>query len=141
MIDFIKLRILSRRGEGYIEMVIGVFASMMVIVAAINIFSFLSLKEDLDYFAKQIIDTATQMGAVGDEVYNRYDDLCEETGLSPEMDFTGTEYYNETTKTVQLADKIKVTLTAETEVFGLGVFKIPVTVKSSYSGISRGYHK
>ena len=39
----------NKRGENYIDTVVGVVAAMMVIVVALNIFSFLTLKQDLDY--------------------------------------------------------------------------------------------
>ena len=43
----------NKRGENYIDTVVGVVAAMMVIVVALNIFSFLTPKQDLDYYAKE----------------------------------------------------------------------------------------
>ncbi len=45
----------NKRGENYIDTVVGVVAAMMVIVVALNIFSFLTLKQDLDYYAKEMV--------------------------------------------------------------------------------------
>ena len=70
----------GKRAEGYIDTVVLVMAAMMVIVLALNVFSFLTLKQDMDYFAKEIIDTATIYGRTGPEVEERYQELCAELG-------------------------------------------------------------
>ena len=45
----------NNRAEGYIDSVVCVIAAMMVIVLALNAFSFLTLKQNMDYFAKEMI--------------------------------------------------------------------------------------
>ena len=40
-------RLLNHRAEGYIDTVVCVMAAMMVIVLALNVFSFLTLKQDM----------------------------------------------------------------------------------------------
>lgn len=131
----------NKRAEGYIDTVVLVVASMMVIVLALNVFSFLTLKQDMEYFAKELIDTATIYGRTGTEVTQRYQELCTELGFRPMMNFSGTEYFNTSAKTVQLGDTIKVTIQYQTHVKGLGVFQIPVTLHASHSGLSQKYWK
>ena len=118
-----------------------IVAAMMVIVLALNVFSFLMLKQEMDYFAKEIIDTATIYGRTSTEVTKRYQELCAELEFRPTMNFTGTEYYNASSRTVQLGDTIKVTIRMQSYVQGLGVFRIPVTLYASYSGLSQKYWK
>ena len=113
----------------------------MAIVLALNVFSFLSLKQDLDYFAKEMIDTATTFGRTKTEVSTRYNELAEEIGFSPTISYDGTNYYNNTTGKVQLGDKIIVTLSYKTYVRGLGAFKIPITLIAKHSGLSQKYWK
>lgn len=127
--------------EGYIDTVVCVMAAMMVIVLALNVFSFLTLKQDMDHFAKELIDTATTYGRTNEEVDARYHELCEELGFSPSASYSGTNYYNTTTEKVQLGETIIVTLTYETYMKGLGVFKIPVTLTAKFSGLSQKYWK
>ena len=43
MKEFIK----SKKGEGYIDVVIGIFAMMMVLVVVLNIFQFMTLKQEI----------------------------------------------------------------------------------------------
>ena len=49
----------SQKGEGYIDVVIGILALMSVLVVTLNIFEFMTLKEDLDEISGQLIETAT----------------------------------------------------------------------------------
>ena len=129
------------RAEGYIDTVVLVVVAMMVIVLALNVFSFLTLKQDMEYFAKELIDTATIYGRTGTEVTQRYQELCKELGFRPTMNFSGTQYYNASAKTVQLGDGITVTIHMQTHVKGLGVFRILVTLYATHSGLSQKYWK
>ena len=136
-----KNAIKNRKGEGYNDTAVGVVCAMMVIVLALNIFSFLTLKQDMDYFAKELSKTACFYGKTGSELGERYTELCEETGLNPTLSYTGTEYFNSTKGTVQLGDLMVVKISYSTYVHGLGVFKIPVTLTATQSGLSEKYWK
>ena len=131
----------NKRGENYIDTVVGVVAAMMVIVVALNIFSFLTLKQNLDYYAKEMVEVCCSYGKTCDEVQDRDEELTEELGLNPGLSFEGTEYFNATKRTVQYGELIVVTVTYQTYVRGLGVFKIPVTLTAVHSGLSRKYWK
>ena len=134
-------RINNKRGENYIDTVVGVIAAMMVIVVALNVFSFLTLKQDLDYFAKEIVEVCCSYGKTCEEVQDRDEELTAELGISPDLSFDGTEYFNVSKRTVQYGEVIVVTVTYQTYVRGLGVFKIPVTLTAKHSGLSRRYWK
>ena len=131
----------NKRGENYIDTVVGVVAAMMVIVVALNIFSFLTLKQDLDYYAKEMVEVCCSYGKTCDEVQDRDEELSAELGLDPDLSFNGTEYFNATKRTVQYGEVIVVELTYRTYVRGLGVFRIPVTLTAKHSGLSRRYWK
>ena len=132
-----KKQLLSNRAEGYIDTVVMVVAAMMVIVLALNIFSFLTLKQDMEYFAKELVDTATIHGRTSEEVTQRYQELCEELGFRPSISFTGTQYFNSSSGTVQLGDTIRVTIQMSTYVKGLGVLQIPVSLFATHTGLSQ----
>lgn len=131
----------NRRGENYIDTVVGVVAAMMVIVVALNIFSFLTLKQDLDYYAKEMVEVCCSYGKTCDEVQDRDEELSAELGLEPDLSFNGTEYFNTSKRTVQYGEVIVVELKYRTYVRGLGVLKIPVTLTAKHSGLSRRYWK
>lgn len=136
-----KKLIRNRRGENYIDTVVGVVAAMMVIVVALNIFSFLTLKQDLDYYAKEMVEVCCSYGKTCDEVQDRDEKLAAELGLAPDLSFNGTEYFNTSKRTVQYGEVIVVELTYRTYVRGLGMFRIPVTLTAKHSGLSRRYWK
>ncbi len=132
--------ILSKKGEGYIDVVVGVLVLVMVLVVALNIFEFMMIKQDLDEISGQLIETATFNGSFSDEFNERVNTLQGELTT-----FTVTtkaeEYYNISLKRVQLGDMMEVTVSKDCYVQGFGLFKIPVTVSSHRSGISEKYWK
>jgi hypothetical protein len=130
----------SKGGEGYIDVVVGVLISTMLLVLIINVFSFLTVKQDMDYFAKEMIFVATAYGKTTDEVNSRYTELVTETGLNPTISWQ-TTYFDSFDETVQYGDTITVTITYHTFLKGFGVFQIPVTLTAKHSGLSQMYWK
>lgn len=129
----------SKRGESYIEIVVSVLAVCMLMVLALNVFSFLKIKQDLDYMANEMLVTATTAGKTTEQPDIRYQDLKEETGLSPIYSWE-TAYLNNTAQTVQYGNPITITLTYRTELKGIGI-SIPVTMTVKKSGTSKVYWK
>ncbi|MEG0834860.1 MAG: DUF4320 family protein [Christensenellaceae bacterium] len=136
-----KYDLKNNRGDGYIDVVVAVLVAMMLIVLALNVFSFLTVKQDMDYFAKEIIEVATANGSTAGDVNQRYYELAYETGISPGYDFSGSEFYNNSRNKVQLGDKIKITMRYSTYVKGFGIFRIPVSMTVVHSGLSEKYWK
>lgn len=130
----------NKRGEGYIDVVVTVLIFMMLLVLALNLFSFLSVKQDMDYYAKEMIYCATANGRTIGEVNTRKAELTAETGLNPSVTWQAT-YFNTGAAQVQYGDTITVTLTYNTYFKGFGVFRIPITLKAKYSGLSMKYWK
>ena len=136
MKKFIK----SKKGEGYIDVVIGIFAMMMVLVVVLNIFQFMTLKQDLDEISGQLIETATFNGCFDTEFDERVESLQNQF-FEFEVDTDAESYFNATYERVQLGDQMDVFVSVQTYVQGLGMFRIPVTVTSHRSGISEKYWK
>lgn len=135
-----KKIITSKKGEGYIDVVIGIFAMMMVLVVVLNIFEFMTLKQDLDEISGQLIETATFNGSFDSEFDERVESLQNQF-FDFEVQTSADEYFNAIYERVQLGDKMDVYVLVQTYVRGLGVFKIPITVTSHRSGISEKYWK
>jgi hypothetical protein len=131
----------SKRGEGYIDVAVMVLVSVMTLVIAINVFALIIQKQNLDYFAKELLNTAATYGRISTEVNSRYNELKAQTGLSPEITWAAT-YFDSTDKKVQLADTIKVKLTFTTSFQGTGEFvPIPITLTAGGSTLSERYWK
>lgn len=130
----------STRGEGYIDLAVAVLVLVFVLVIAISLWSAITLKQDMRYMCEELIATATSTGKVGEEVEQRFAELCEETGITPTVTWN-TTYYNAAKKQVQLGEIITCTLTHEITLQGFGTFTLPLSVTVTQSGLSRVYWK
>lgn len=132
----------SKRGDGYIDVVVAVLVSMMLIVLSLNVFSFFTLKQDMDYYAKEMVAVACAEGGTESiEVENRYYELYDELGFYPSCTWSGEDYSTPTGRRVQLGEPIKLTMKYTTYVRGIGIIKIPVTLTVTHSGLSEKYWK
>ena len=130
----------NKSGEGYVDLCVGVVVFVMLLVIAINIFSFITLRVEMGQIADELLETATFNGSFGDEFWNRDDQLLDEY-FYYDVDYDADEYFNSSYKRVQLGKVMSVTVSVDTYVKGLGVFKIPVTLSVTRSGISQKYWK
>ena len=130
----------NKRAEGYVDVCVGVVALLCVLVLTINLYTFLTLKQDLDEISEQLIQVATYNGCFGTEVDKRANALKAQF-----FDFTYTvaadSYYNAALKRVQLGNTMRITVSVKTKVIGVGVVSIPITCTSTRSGISEKYWK
>lgn len=131
----------NKRGDGYIDVVVAVLVSMMLIVLSLNVFSFFTLHQDLDYFAKEMVEAACADGQTGSEAVRRAEELSEELGISPSY-FWNAEYMTPTSaRRVQLGDSMSIQVQYTSYVQGLGIVRIPVTMTVTHSGLSERYWK
>ena len=136
----IKKLLQSHRGEGYIDTCVGIIVFVMILVVIINVFSFITLKTEMDEICDELIETATYTGEFGNDFWNRDGELLD--GYYYYGIYTSAEkFYNSSYKRVQLGDTMTVKIDVTTYLKGLGVFKIPVTVSVTKSGISEKYWK
>ena len=136
----IKKVLSSRKGEGYIDMCVGVVVFVMILVIAINIFSFITLKVEMDQIAEDLIESATYSGEFDTDFWNA-DMYNLDEYYYYDIDYGADEYFNEAYRRVQLGTRMWVTISKETYVKGLGIFKIPITVSVPRSGLSERHWK
>lgn len=129
----------SKKGETYIEVAIGVVCLVMFMVLALNIFSAVTLRTDMDRIAEDLLDVATHTGEFGtafdkkvEELKSRYFDF--EVGIYSD------NYFNTSAKRVQLGDLMVVTITVNYDVAGMGI-SIPLELTVQRSGESENYWK
>ncbi len=130
----------SKNGEGYVDMCVGVIVFVMILVIAINIFSFITLRIEMDQIADEILEASTYSGCFGNDSQDAYERMLDEY-YDFDLDFGADEYFNSTYKRVQLGHVMWVEISVTTEIKGLGVFKIPVTLTVHRSGLSQKYWK
>ena len=136
----IKKLLSSRKGEGYIDMCVGVIVFVMVLVVAINIFSFITLKVEMDQIAGDLIEVATYAGEFNEDFWNA-DSYNLEQYYDYYVQYGADEYFNSSYHRVQLGERMWVTVSKDTYIKGLGIFRIPITVSVTKSGLSERYWK
>lgn len=126
----------SRRGEGYIDIAIGILCLMLVVALAVSFFPVFTTKQQLDLFAAEIVREAEIAG--GTNVSARIDAMRQQTGLSPQIEWN-CDYFNGSR--VQLNGDICVTLTDTVDI-GFFIFgSFPVQIRARASGKSEVYYK
>lgn len=129
-------KIRDTRGEGYLDVAIGVFCIMLVVALAVTLFPVFLKKQQLDTYADEIVRQAEIIGST--DVGARIAQLREETGLDPDIRWE-CEYYSG--NRVQLNGDITVTLTDRVDI-GFFVFgSFPIELKAKATGKSEVYYK
>ena len=130
----------TKRGEGYVDMCVGVVVFVMILVIAVNIFSFITLRIEMDQIADDLIEAATYAGCFDDDFWNADGDMLDQYYYY-DIDYGADRYFNSVYGRVQLGERMWVKISKHTYIKGLGVFEIPVTVSVKKSGLSEKYWK
>ncbi len=126
----------SRRGEGYIDVAIGILCLMLVVALAVSFLPVFTTKQQLDLFAAEIVREAEIVG--GTNVSSRISAMRQQTGLDPQIEWD-CDYFSGSR--VQLNGDISVTLTDTVDIgfFFFGSF--PIQIRAKASGKSEVYYK
>lgn len=126
----------SKRGEGYIDVAIGILCLLLVVAFAVQLFPVFTAKQQLDIFAAEIVREAEIKGSTS--VDSRIAEMREQTGLDPDIRW-GCDYFSG--KKVQLNGDIEVRLTDTVDI-GFFVFgSIPIEIQAKATGKSEVYYK
>lgn len=125
----------SKRGEGYIDVVILVLCAMLVIAIAVQVFPVFIVKQQLDTFASELCREAEIVGRVGTETDRREQLLRERLGINPTVSWSRTGK-------IQLNSEFTVTLALNMDIGLFGGFgSFPVTLRAEAAGKSEVYWK
>lgn len=126
----------SRRGEGYIDVAVGILCLLLVVAFAVQLFPVFTTKQQLDIFATEIVREAEIKGSTN--VDSRIADMREQTGLDPDIRWD-CDYYSG--KKVQLNGDIEVALTDTVDI-GFFIFgSFPIEIQAKATGKSEVYYK
>ncbi|MFI3238911.1 MAG: DUF4320 family protein [Lachnospiraceae bacterium] len=126
----------DKRGDGYIDYVVGLLCLMMVVAFVVQLMPVFTVKQQLDVFATEIVREAEIQGNTS--LTSRVNELKNQTGLDPTISWS-CDYYSGTK--VQLNGNISVTLT-ETVDIGFFVFgSFPIELQAKATGKSEVYYK
>jgi len=125
----------SRRGEGYIDVVVLVLCAMLVIALAVRVLPVFIAKQQLNTFASELCREAEIAGRIGTETDRREQLLREKLGVDPTISWSRTGK-------IQLNEEITVTLTMQMNIGLFGGFgSFPITLRAEASGKSEVYWK
>lgn len=125
----------SKRGEGYIDVVVLVLVAMLVLALCLRVLPVFVTKHQLDTFATELMRDAEIYGRVGSETTRRAAALREQTGLDPRIEWSDTGK-------IQLNQEVTVTLTLRMNIGLFGDFgSFPVTLRAEAIGKSERYWK
>lgn len=135
----IKKLLHSKKGDGYVDLCVGVLVFVMMLIIALNIFEFVTLRVEMDQIADELIETATYDGCFG-ERFTETDMNMLDDYYYYDLDYGADEYFNSTYQRVQLGDRMWVKVSVETNIKGIGI-SIPITLSVKKSGLSEKYWK
>ena len=125
----------NNRGSGYIDVIVLVLSSMLIIALAVKVLPVYITKQQLDVFATELVREAEIAGRVGSETSMREQILTEKTGISPTVNWS-------TSGKINLNEEVTVTVTYKTNIGLFGKFgSFPVTLKGKASGKGEVYWK
>ena len=124
----------SRRGEGYVDIIVAVLVIMLCVALAVKVFPVFIAKNQLDTFAAELVREAEIAGRTGSETTARASKLKEDIGIDPTISWSKTG-------NIQLNQEVTVTLTLQYDIgfFNFGSF--PITLTSKATGKSEVYWK
>ena len=126
----------SKKGEGYIDIAIAVVVLLSVAVLTINIYSFFTLKTQMDEVANQLIDVATYTGEFGDDFNATANALIAEHP-GTRIEYSADKWYDASLRQVQYGDRMTVVVRCTKVLNGGGYFKLNIPCAVSRSGLSR----
>ena len=124
----------SKRGEGYIDVVVVVLVAMMVIAMAVKVYPVFVVKGDLNTFANELARVAEIEGRIGSETTAKRNELRASLGIDPTVNWS-------TSGNIGLNEEFSLVLTLPVDIgfFEFGSFPITLTAKAT--GRSEVYHK
>ena len=125
----------TRRGEGYIDVVVLVLCAMLVIALAVRVLPVFIAKQQLNTFATELCREAEIAGRIGSETDRREQLLREKLGIDPAVSWSRSGR-------IQLNEEFTVTLTIQMNIGLFGGFgSFPITLRAEASGKSEVYYK
>nr|WP_309241996.1 DUF4320 family protein [Paenibacillus sp. S150] len=125
----------SKRGEGYVDVVVLVLAAMLCVALAIKVFPVFVVKNQLDTFAAELVREAEISGRVGSETTERANELQTQTGQYPTITWSRTGQ-------IQINEEVTVTLKTTVNIGLFGDFgSFPIDLSARAQGKSEVYWK
>lgn len=135
----LKKLLSSKRGEGYIDVAVGIVCVCLVLAVGLSIFQVISMKTTMDRITEDLIEVAAYSGTFQSEEFTAtVEHLRNQYGFEFEITVDAPEYFNSALQRVQLGNDMIVTVSTKTGLFG-GETVLPLELSTSRIGKSERY--
>lgn len=135
MLKKIKSIFNSKKGEGeYFAVAVSFICLLVVLVFTINVYSFFTLKDDMNELAEQLVNYAGVTGSVGPDFEEVVAMKRESFPYQFSISTAGTDIYPGTVDQIDRGDKVVVSITVIHHLSGMGIandIPIPCTVQKT----------
>lgn len=137
----IKRMLLSERGDGsYISSFIYIFVVVIMIAFIINVFHIISVKQEMDHMADQLVKQIQLNGGTSAETESLFDYLADEINEVDGLTYQVTSSGN--TSRIQIGTPFYVSVTGRCYLGGMWKFNlIPINMRAQGAGVSEHYWK
>ncbi len=131
--------LLSRRGDGYIELCLSIFVLVTVLAVGLYVMGYVVQRQTADTICSNLLEVATTTGEFGED-FDDANESLQAMYFSYDLTIDG-DWFNEAYKTVQLGHRMTVQVSFTSYLVSWGGLKIPVTVTVKKQGLSQNYWK
>lgn len=129
----------NNRGEGYIELCVALIVFAFLAAAALQLFSFLTLRIQMERAAEELLEIAQMEGSIDTQTIRELLDEWSEKGITAEINAERNVPGRLTA--VQLGNKITVTVRAEGRLGLAANSKLTIPLSIERTGTSKRYWK
>ena len=137
----VKRLLLSERGDSsYISSFIYILVVVIMIAFIINVFHIISVKQEMDYMADQLVKQIQLNGGTSDDTNSLFQYLATEMNEVDGLDYQVSSSGN--TERIQIGTPFYVSVTGRCYLGGIWKFNlVPINIRAQGAGVSEHYWK
>lgn len=137
----VKRLLLSERGDSsYISSFIYILVVVIMIAFIINVFHIISVKQEMDYMADQLVKQIQLNGGTSDDTNSLFQYLAAEMNEVDGLDYQVSSSGN--TERIQIGTPFYVSVTGRCYLGGIWKFNlVPINIRAQGAGVSEHYWK
>lgn len=137
----VKRLLLSERGDSsYISSFIYILVVVIMIAFIINVFHIISVKQEMDYIADQLVKQIQLNGGTSDDTNSLFQYLAAEMNEVDGLDYQVSSSGN--TERIQIGTPFYVSVTGRCYLGGIWKFNlVPINIRAQGAGVSEHYWK
>jgi hypothetical protein len=139
-------KLLNKEGSSYFDLIIKTLVVITLMATVISFLGVFTTYLNLNHMCRRVVRVVELEGQIAEPVYDVFDRLKQQTGLSPEMTVEDVAYCDEQSQKIQLRDTFTITMAYS---YAFTLFKpsfappvqIHIPMRVSIAGMSEKYWK